>query len=79
MYATILEDHRRIIRAELRAHDGSEHGTEGDSFFSTFASPTSCIAAVITMQRMLNQHEWPGGEQPLVRMGIHTGEASAIA
>ncbi len=60
----------------MEAHCGIEQGTQGDSFFAVFTSPSACVAAVLEMQRALAGHEWPGGEPLRVRMGIHTGEAS---
>lgn len=76
-YATVLADHHRIIRAGLQTHDGIEHGTQGDSFFASFGSASASVAAAIEIQRVLSEHEWPSGEDVRVRMGIHTGEASA--
>ena len=37
------------------------------------------MAAVIGMQQALQAHAWPAGEQARVRMGVHTGQASATA
>jgi predicted ATPase/class 3 adenylate cyclase len=73
-YVQVLDDHHRIIRASLQAHDGDEQGTEGDAFFAIFTSPSDCVAAAADMQRALVRHEWPAGEKLRVRMGIHTGE-----
>jgi predicted ATPase/class 3 adenylate cyclase len=78
-YAELLADHHQIIRASLEAHGGEEQGTEGDSFFATFSSPSACVAATIEMQRALADHRWPGGELLRVRMGVHTGEASSAS
>lgn len=76
VYEVILADHHRLIRSALQAHHGKEEGTNGDSFFATFTSPSACVAAALAMQRALGEHAWPAGEQLQVRMGIHTGEAS---
>ena len=75
-FSTALEDHHRIIRASLERFDGAEQGTQGDSFFAVFTSPSACVAAALEMQRDLGTHPWPDGEDLRVRMGIHTGEAS---
>ncbi len=79
VYARVLAEHHSIIRSGLAAHGGREVDTQGDAFFAVFFSPTACVAAVIRMQRALQGHAWPGGELVRVRMGIHTGEASATA
>jgi predicted ATPase/class 3 adenylate cyclase len=77
-FAGLLADHNRLVRATLRSCDGVEHGTQGDSFFVSFTSPSSCITAAIEIQRNLAGHEWPHGEHVSVRMGIHTGEATPV-
>ncbi len=75
-YAALLAEHHRVIRAALAAHEGHEYDTQGDSFFITFNSTSSCVAAAIDAQRLLSEHAWPNDEKVLVRMGIHTGEAT---
>jgi predicted ATPase/class 3 adenylate cyclase len=75
-YAQALGEHHAIVRGALAAHGGTEEGTQGDSFFATFTSPSACVAAVLEMQRQLAHHEWPDGEQLRVRMGVHVGEAA---
>jgi class 3 adenylate cyclase/tetratricopeptide (TPR) repeat protein len=79
VYARVLADHHWIIRSGLAAHGGREVDTQGDAFFAVFSSAAGCVAAVIEMQRALAAHAWPAGEQVRVRMGVHTGEASATA
>jgi class 3 adenylate cyclase/tetratricopeptide (TPR) repeat protein len=79
VYARVLAGHHRIIRSGLAAHGGREVDTQGDGFFAVFASPTACVAAVLAMQRALEAHVWPAGEHVRVRMGVHTGQASATA
>lgn len=76
VYAQLLADHHEIIRDSLKSYDGREVGTQGDSFFATFTSPTAGVAAALEMQHVLAGHAWPGEEHPRVRMGLHTGEAS---
>jgi class 3 adenylate cyclase len=75
-YARLLDDHHRLVRESLLAHDGKEQGTQGDSFFATFTSPSHCVAAAVDIQRSFDKHDWLLDEAPRVRMGIHTGEAS---
>jgi len=78
-YAKVLSDHHRIVRSALETYGGHEVGTNGDSFFATFSSPSACVASVVEMQRALDDHSWPAREQLRVRMGVHTGEASQAA
>jgi class 3 adenylate cyclase len=79
VYARVLADHHVIIRSGLAAHGGREVDTQGDAFFAVFSSPAPCVAAVIQMQQALRAHAWPAGEHVRVRMGVHTGQASATA
>jgi class 3 adenylate cyclase/tetratricopeptide (TPR) repeat protein len=79
VYARVLADHHAIIRSGLAAHGGREVDTQGDAFFAVFSSPTACVAAALAMQQALGAHAWPPGEQVRVRMGVHTGQASATA
>ena len=78
-YARVLAGHHALIRSALAAHDGREVDTQGDAFFAVFSSPRGCVAAVLAMQRAIQDHAWPGGEQVRVRMGIHCGEAARTA
>jgi predicted ATPase/class 3 adenylate cyclase len=79
LYTEVLAGHHALIRSALAAYDGREVDTQGDAFFAVFSSPRGCVAAVLQMQRALQGHAWPGGEQVRVRMGIHCGEATRTA
>ena len=70
----MLAVHRRIVRAAVQEVGGTEHSTEGDSFFLSFDSPTAAIAAAVASQRAMETHEWPEGLRMRVRMGVHAGE-----
>ena len=76
-YRELLSEHRRIVRAAVERAGGIEHGTEGDSFFLTFDSPTAALAAAVEAQRAIETHEWPDGLRVRVRMGVHLGEVQA--
>jgi class 3 adenylate cyclase len=66
-YATVVGDHRRILRDAFAAAGGREVDTQGDAFFYSFQRARDAVSA-------LAAHEWPGGAQVRVRMGLHTGE-----
>lgn len=76
VYACVLADHDRLIRAGISAHGGREVNTTGDGFFAVFSSASDGVAAVVEMQLALGEHEWPAGARIRVRMGLHSGEAS---
>ena len=77
-YGELRERHRKILREAWAAHDGTEQGTEGDSFFVVFASARAGVAAAISAQRRLAAEPWPEDEAVRVRIGIHSGEAELV-
>ena len=78
-YAEALDGHREVLRSAWAAHDGTELGTEGDSFFVAFRNPLDAVAAATQGQRDLAARAWPAGEQVRVRIGIHTGTPAVHA
>jgi class 3 adenylate cyclase/DNA-binding SARP family transcriptional activator len=76
-YADVLAEHQRILRDAFAEHGGHEIDTQGDSFFVAFRRAKDAVAAAVDCQRRLREHEWPGGAELRVRMGIHTGEPTA--
>ena len=73
-YGSVVTDHRRILREAFAASNGREVDTQGDAFFYSFARARDAVAAAVAGQRALAEHEWPGGANVRVRMGLHTGE-----
>ena len=73
-YDGVLADHGRLLRAAIAAHDGRVVDTQGDSFFAAFQTAGDAVAAAADAQRELAAHEWGGGVEVKVRMGLHTGE-----
>ncbi|MGZ3632542.1 MAG: ATP-binding protein [Candidatus Limnocylindrales bacterium] len=73
-YGALLEAHQAIVREALRASDGVEIKTEGDSFFVVFRSAGASVTATVAIQRALGAHPWPPDAAIRVRMGLHTGE-----
>jgi predicted ATPase/class 3 adenylate cyclase len=77
-YASVLQEHRSLMRHAFDAHGGDEQGTEGDSFFVVFDKPTDAVGAALDAQRALLRHRWPDGAGVRVRMGVHAGEISRV-
>jgi class 3 adenylate cyclase len=73
-YGQVVADHRRLLRDVFQAAGGNEVDTQGDAFFYSFPRAREAVRAAVDGQRALATHEWPGGAQVLVRMGLHTGE-----
>ena len=69
-YGELLAEHRRVCREVWSAHHGFEVDTAGDGFFVAFAKATDAVAAAAAAQEAL------AAGPLLVRIGVHTGEAS---
>ena len=66
-YAETLAEHRLIARAAFEAQGGAEVGTEGDSFFVAFPSPSGAVEAARAITASL-------ADGPVkARIGLHTG------
>jgi len=73
VWAEVLEEHRRILRAEVVARWGIEVDCRGDELFAVFTDAVSAVQAAAAAQRALGAHAWPEGTSVRVRMGLHTG------
>jgi hypothetical protein len=62
------------MRGAMDGYGGIEIDTQGDAFFFSFTRAKDATEAAVEAQRGLAAHEWPGGAQVRVRMGLHTGE-----
>src|SRR4051794_19414404 len=68
-YSAALDTQRAALRAAWRAHEGTELGTEGDSFFVVFSDAAEAVSAAVEAQRGLRAAEVSGGDRVLVRIG----------
>jgi DNA-binding NarL/FixJ family response regulator/class 3 adenylate cyclase len=73
-YASVLEDHRRLVREAVTAAGGTEIDCRGDEFSIVFRDAGRALEAAVAAQRALASHPWPDGGEVRVRMGVHTGE-----
>ncbi len=76
-YEEVLTEHERLLREAFARHGGRVVDTQGDSFFVAFASGREAVLAAVEAQRSLAERDWPEGTDVRVRMGIHTGQATA--
>jgi predicted ATPase/DNA-binding SARP family transcriptional activator len=76
-YGELLSQHQVMLRDAFAAQGGEEVDTQGDAFFVAFRSAADAVAAAVAIQRSHADHEWPEGTTVRVRIGIHSGEASA--
>ena len=73
-YPDLLTEHHRLLRGAVEGAGGVPVGSEGDSLFAAFDSPTAAVAAAVLAQRALAAARWPQDSSVRVRMGLHTGE-----
>jgi class 3 adenylate cyclase len=71
-----LAAHNSILRTAFADAGGREVDRQGDAFFAVFPTARAALTAAADAQRALVGHEWPGGAELRVRMGVHTGEPS---
>lgn len=75
-YRVLLHDYHAIVNGAVTAERGRTAATEGDGFFCVFASPIDAVNAAHRILVEMRDREWPGGEHPKCRIGIHTGSAT---
>jgi len=75
-YAKLLETHQTILVESVQAFGGHLVDDQGDSTFSVFERPSDAVRAAGAAQRSLAAAPWAEEATPLVRVGIHTGEAT---
>jgi len=78
-YATVLERHRRTIRAVVSASGGHEVDTAGDAFFVVFDDSAPAVNAALAAQLRLAAENRTSEVQVKVRMGLHTGSATLVS
>ncbi|HXY95126.1 MAG TPA: adenylate/guanylate cyclase domain-containing protein [Acidimicrobiia bacterium] len=74
---TVLARHDEILRDAVDAQDGHIVKTTGDGVHAAFADAAHAVEAALTAQRAIGGEAWAGTGALLVRMGVHTGPATA--
>lgn len=74
-WSEVIAAYRRVVRATLVAHGGSEVGTQGDGFLLRFDHPDDAVRCAVGLQRRFDVDRQAGRFTPHVRMGVHAGEA----
>jgi adenylate cyclase len=72
----LLDEHRKIVRPLISAHNGKEVKTMGDAFLVEFSSAVEAAKCAIEIQRSLfkfNSKRSPE-QRVLLRIGIHLGD-----
>jgi class 3 adenylate cyclase len=73
-YGELIDDVRALLRGAVEACGGSEVDCRADELFAAFGRADAAVSAAVAAQASLASHDWPDGERPRVRMGLHTGE-----
>jgi DNA-binding NarL/FixJ family response regulator/class 3 adenylate cyclase len=76
LYEQLLGDERRLLRDAITRANGVEVEAFGDELFAAFDDVGDAVAAAVDAQRVLTEHDWPGGRDVRVRIGVHVGEPS---
>ena len=72
-YSDVIREHHRVMRLAIESVGGRVVRIAGDSFFAVFGQAAEAVSCAQRAQCELAACEWPGGEAPRVRMGIHSG------
>jgi class 3 adenylate cyclase len=72
-YGLLLRVHQRMLERAFEEHRGRSMGSEGDSLFFVFPTATDAVAAAVTAQQRVENHDWPAGVRLRVRIGVHSG------
>jgi class 3 adenylate cyclase len=72
-YASLLSDVRRIVRGSVRGARGHQVSARGDDVFAVFEDARAAVDGAIEVQRRMQAHEWPGGAECRLRIGLHRG------
>ncbi len=76
--ADLIRSYRELIRGRLRAHDGAEIKTEGDSFYIVFPSATQAISFGVDVLQEASARRTARATPLRFGMGVHAGEAVAL-
>jgi class 3 adenylate cyclase len=71
-WRTTLARFRKIVRANLKVHQGREKDTAGDGFFATFLQPASALRCAASIARDVQSIGLD------VRCGVHSGEVGTV-
>jgi class 3 adenylate cyclase/ActR/RegA family two-component response regulator len=79
VYIDVLAELRRLVRDVIDRHAGRVVDLRADECFLAFANPADALAAAVELQARLTSADWPGGEGPKMRIGLHLGQPELTA
>jgi class 3 adenylate cyclase len=74
LWLDVLEDHNKLVREQLMAHDCLEVKSLGDGFMIVSKSAPQALKCAISIRRELSGHNKMAKEPIRVRIGLHAGE-----
>jgi len=72
----LLAWHDQTLRSLFASNGGQVAHHTGDGFFVAFEDPPSALGCAVAVQRALAEHRRAHGFAPLVRIGVHSAEAT---
>ena len=75
-WTELLSWHDRELRKAFAKNRGEEVNHTGDGYFVAFGRPSDGLDCAVDIQRRLARHRREHGFSPLVRIGLHTAEAT---
>jgi class 3 adenylate cyclase len=75
-WGELLGWHDRELRSAFASHRGEEVHHTGDGFFVAFEQAIDGLECGVDIQRRLARHRHEHGFAPMVRIGLHTAEAT---
>ena len=59
LYPSLLADVRRLLRAEITVHGGTEVDATGDELSAVVEEAHPALRAALAGQERIREHEWP--------------------
>jgi class 3 adenylate cyclase len=75
-WENLLTWHDQTLRSLFASHRGEVVHHTGDGFFVTFENSESALKCAVAVQRALAEHRRQHGFALLVRIGVHSAEAT---
>jgi len=75
-WENLLSWHDQMLGSIFAARGGEVSHHTGDGFFVTFADSASAVGCAIAVQKALHEHRRLTGFAPVVRIGVHSAEAT---
>jgi class 3 adenylate cyclase len=76
----LVQDHFRVLRAAIGAHNGALVKTIGDAVMAAFVTSADAVAAALAMQRDIRRLDVGDAVDParLLKIGIHAGPCLVV-